>query len=421
MKLSIEPSQLKGSLNIIASKSLSHRYLIAAALSNEPSILTNLMESDDITATKNALSTFGLVSEHNTFHGPLNIYNPVEIDAFASGSTLRFLIPIALLFDQEVIFKGKDRLPKRSLEVYEKLFKPKGLIYERLSEDHLPLKVRGPLQAGHYKVRGDISSQFITGLLFALSTHSEASSIEIMPPFESKPYVDLTVLTLRDFGIKIIENDLSYTIPENQKFKGVKKSIEGDYSQAAFFMVAGLIGTSPITIKGLSKTSLQGDKAILDIMHHMGGSYKFIDDELTVFPSKTTATTISLKNIPDLGPILMILAGLSQGTTIFKDISRLRIKESDRILAMEQTLKKLGVPYKTFKDSMHVSGVKQFKVKGPFDSFHDHRIVMSLMIASLRANQTIHIFNAEAINKSYPSFIDEMEKLGAKIKKEVTL
>ncbi|MFW5864751.1 MAG: 3-phosphoshikimate 1-carboxyvinyltransferase, partial [Candidatus Izemoplasmataceae bacterium] len=310
MKLYITPNSLKGTVKIIASKSLSHRYLIAASLTSGASEIDNLMVSDDIFATKAALRQLGAKIDEPLIKGPLNLKEAITIDAYASGSTLRFLIPIAYLFNQFVTFIGRDRLPKRSLKVYETLFKQEGLLYEKLSHDELPLKIKGPLNASHFKIKGDVSSQFISGLLFAASCLKNDTSIEIIPPFESKPYVDLTVETLKDFNISITEEPLRYTIKGNQTFKPVRKTIEGDYSQAAFFIVAALIGEHPLVIKGLNEHSLQGDKAILEIVKAMGGSFNFNQGDLTVYPSLTHSTTISLKNIPDLGPILMILAAL---------------------------------------------------------------------------------------------------------------
>ncbi len=415
MDILVSPTPLSGSLHVPASKSLSHRILIAAGLSNDESQLQGLLESDDIQATKAALRALGVSINNDVIRGGFPKRIEDHINAGASGSTLRFLIPIAMLQDQPLIFEGKDRLPKRSLSIYEDLFLSKGYRYERLSDDHLPVRVQGPLRAGMYKLRGDVSSQFISGLLFALPLLESDSILEIEGPFESKEYVNLTVDVLAQFGITIEQDNQTFHIPGSQKYLANHTTVEGDFSSAAFFLVAGVIGQAPITLHNLNTHSKQGDKEILTILQAMNAKITISDHAITVVPSSPTAHTIDLKDIPDLGPILMVLAALSEGETTFTNIERLRFKESDRVKAMEKTLLKLGANVHVTKKQMLIEGQARFTGNQTFETFDDHRIAMALMIASIKCDNPITIKNVNVINKSYPTFLETFKKLGGKI------
>ncbi len=415
MNITIKPSSLQGSVAIIASKSLSHRYFIAASLSEETSTISHAMKSVDLEATIKALKSLGATIEGNTVKGGFpHLMEPV-INASASGTTLRLLIPIAMLQEKPVVFEGKDRLPLRSLDVYEALFKAQGLLYERLSLDHLPVRVAGPLKPGTFRLRGNISSQFISGLLFALPLLEADSEIIVEEPFESRAYVALTLAVLNQFGIEILTENHRYIVPGKQHYKAYNTSVEGDYSQAAFFIVAGLINRFPLTLHNLRKDTLQGDAKLLDIVKAMKGNVRFTNDQLIVTPSQTQATTIDLANIPDLGPILMILAALSEGTTRFTNIQRLRYKESDRIYAMTEVLTRFGVEHTVIGNTMEVTGQKTLRGKQVFDSFNDHRIIMAIAVASIRADQPITILHVEHISKSYPEFFTEFTRLGGEV------
>jgi len=343
------------------------------------------------------------------------------INARESGSTLRFLIPLAMCQSHPIQFIGDGRLPLRSLTVYETLFNKPNLRYERLTDKYIPIKVAGPLTSGEFHIKGDVSSQFISGLLFALPLLDKASHIIIEPPFESRRYVDLTISVLKDFGIEVTPTDDGYYIPGKQRYSPVNKTIEGDYSQAAFFIVAALINNTPLKIYNLNPYTVQGDYEILSIIKRMNGKYNFNNEVLTVYPSNTIGTVIDLANIPDLGPILMILASVSKGQTTFTNIRRLRFKESDRIDAMSTILKQCGVAHSVEENMMTIEGREMLKGNQTFDSFNDHRIVMSLMVASMKCDGPITITNAQAINKSYPNFFDVFTSLnGLIITSEVT-
>ncbi len=413
MKIKVYPSVLTGTIDAVPSKSLSHRALIAAGLATGKSQLFKLLEAEDIKATKNALLTLGVKLNKTSITGGNLHVNHDVIDAKESGSTLRFMIPIALLLSQAVTFIGHGKLPERPLGVYEDLFLE--AFHYNNPPKTLPLTVKGPLKAGTYKVRGDVSSQFISGLLFALPLCQGNSIIKLTSSLQSKDYVSMTIDVLKRANVTIIENDEEFIIPGNQSYQPFSMTIEGDYSQAAFFLVAGCISQT-IAVRNLSSQSKQGDRAIVDILKAMNGTIVY-DGDFTyrTSPSQTKGTLIDLKDIPDLGPILMVLAALSEGTTNFKNTERLKLKESDRLEAMITILKQFGVPITLKSDTLSIQGVGSLKGNQSFSGYNDHRIVMALSIAALKADGPIIIEGAEAINKSYPSFFDDYKSLGGTI------
>ncbi|MBU1094140.1 MAG: 3-phosphoshikimate 1-carboxyvinyltransferase [Firmicutes bacterium] len=416
MNIKITPKPLTGKVSVVSSKSLSHRYIIASGLAHGTSVINNVLDSDDLVATKGALSALGTQFEGDKVIGNDLILSQSTIDCKESGSTLRFMIPILLLQKEKVTFTGSGRLPLRSLDVYFDLFKQKNIHYTRPEDAYLPLEVKGPLRAGYYPMRGDVSSQFLTGLLFALPLLNKDSVIEITTPLESRGYINLTLDTLRLFGIHILEVDQYFYIKGGQKYLPIEATVEADYSQAAFWMVAGIIG-GKIELSNLDPLTKQGDYKIVDIIKSMVGSIEY-DDASRIYsiePSETFGITIDLSQIPDLGPILMVLASLSKNTTIFTNASRLRIKESDRLDAMYQTLLKFGVDVEMKADSMVVKGTKILKGNQTFDTFGDHRIAMAIAIAAIRADGPVTILNADVVSKSYPKFFEVYQSLGGDI------
>ena len=319
MNIKINPTPLSGELCAISSKSMSHRYLIAAGLANGKSHIQNVLDADDIVATKQALEAFGAIFDKNIIYGCKNEIVTSHVNVKESGSTLRFMIPIYLLDNHEITIDGEGRLPQRPLDQYETLFASKVTFKHDVSSS-LPLTLKGKIKGGHYPLLGNVSSQFISGLLFALPLRREDSVIELLTPLESKGYVDMTIAVLKKFGIHILKVDQYYYIKGSQHYIPQDVIVEGDFSQAAFWIVAGLISKKPLIIKNLSHDSLQGDKAIIDIAIQMGAHIEKIEDGYQVYPSATKGITIDLKDIPDLGPILMVLAARSEGQTIFKNV-----------------------------------------------------------------------------------------------------
>lgn len=421
-KITIYKSKLTGSINIAPSKSLSHRYMIAASLSNEKSIIENVLVSEDLTATINILKNFGvsiIKKNDNTFEIFKNklIAPKTKLDANESGSTLRFLIPYAWMFKEEIIFTGKDSLGKRPLSIYEEISKNHNYKFKK-TNNNFPIIVKGPLKSGQYIIDGSVSSQFISGLLFVLPILEGNSKIIIKDKMASKGYIDLTLQVLSEAGIKIDYKDNTFFINGNQKYLPLTKKVEGDYSQAAFFIVAAIINKSNLIINNLNENSLQGDMKILDIIKNMGIEYKFNDDCLTIFKSNLNlnVTEIDLYDIPDLGPILMVLAASINKTTVFKNIDRLYIKESNRLEAMRINLEKQGVKFIIENNTLFLTGVNKFLGNVTFDTFNDHRIAMALAILATNAEKPVILNDYTVVNKSYPNFFEDLSKIGGIIK-----
>lgn len=417
MNVIIKPGKLSGDVIIPPSKSLSHRAIIAASLAKGKSIISNVLYSKDIKATIGAMRACGAnITEYNNH---LEIIGSdvkrVEdvIDANESGSTIRFMIPIALAANEPITFTGKNHLCKRPLDTFFEIFDNQGIKYSR-GEDYLPLRVNGGLKPGQFNIRGDISSQFITGLLYALPLLNGDSVINITTNLESKGYVDLTLDMLNRFGIVIENVDYkSFIIKGNQSYKPANYTIEGDFSQSAFFLVADTLGAD-ITLHAMNKDSHQGDKKIIQDVLDLGGKITFEDDKLKAYPVQTKGCVIDFAQSPDLGPALTVLASLSSGVTEFVNAARLRIKECDRITCMKDELTKLGAKIEENPDGMVITGVDKL-TGGVVDSHNDHRVAMAIAMASLKATGDIKIINAECVSKSYPNFWEVFESIGGNV------
>ncbi len=428
MKVKIKPSILSGEIVIQPSKSYSHRAIISAALAKgkKKSKINNLKFSVDIETTVKIMENWGakITKKESSLEiigndgkiVPKNNY----IQCNESGSTIRFLIPVALTSENELIFDGKGKLIDRPLDSYYKIFDEQEIKYET-REGKLPLKVNGKLKAGNYEIDGNVSSQFITGLLYALPLLDEDSTIVINKNLESKGYVDLTLEILKLSGIKIKNNEYkSFEIKGNQEYKPFNYTVEGDYSQVAFWIVAGIINANKdneIKCLHLNKYSLQGDKAIIEIVQKMGAKLEIFDDYVIVKPSKTKGTIIDVSQCPDIAPILTVLGALSEGETKIINAERLRIKESDRIISIKTELNKLGAKVEEVGDSLVIQGVDTFEGGVEVSAWNDHRVAMSLAIASIRCKNEIVIDEAESVKKSYPHFWDDFEKMGGQIEK----
>lgn len=415
----IRPSKLKGRLNIPASKSLCHRAVIAGCLSEGQSRLDNILFSDDIVATSENMEKLGAKIEKIGKDGlkvegsfPINLKD-VEMDCKESGSTLRFLIPISLVKSSKVTFTGRGKLVSRPLDPYYEIFDLQEINY-KTKEGNLPLKIDGKLQAGDFEVPGDISSQFISGLLFSLPLLEGDSKIKIKGELESKGYVDLTIDVLNSFGIEIENIDYEeFKIKGSQKYTPRDYTVEGDFSQAAFWLVGGILGQE-IKSRDLNPDSLQGDKTIVDLIKRMGGDISLEKGEFVTKESETHGITIDVSECPDIVPVLTVLAALSKGETRIVNAARLRIKESDRLKAISTELNKLGADVKEVGDSLVINGKETLK-GGQVESWNDHRIAMALAIASIKCREEVVIRGSEAVNKSYPHFWEDFKTLGGRL------
>ncbi|WP_238882162.1 3-phosphoshikimate 1-carboxyvinyltransferase [Clostridium sp. YIM B02551] len=417
-KLTITPGKLKGEVKIPPSKSMAHRAVICASLSKGKSKITNIEFSEDIIATIEAMKSLGTeikvfedyleIDGKNTFTKSVRL-----IDCNESGSTLRFMVPIALAKNAKTNFIGKGNLGKRPLNTYYEIFDRQGIKYD-YENGVLDLNVEGKLKGEEFKVRGDISSQFISGLLFALPLLEEDSKITITTKLESKGYIDLTLSMLELYGIEIINNDYKeFIIKGNQSYNAKDYRVEGDFSQAAFFLVADAIG-SDVLIKDLNVNSLQGDKEILDIIERMGGEIEDNSAGIKVVTKDKKNTVIDASQCPDIIPVLTVLAAVTEGTTNIINAERLRIKECDRLKAISTELNKLGANVKELEDSLFVEGVASLN-GGVVHSWDDHRIAMSLAIAATYCTEKVIIENPSCVKKSYPSFWRDYKCLGGKI------
>ena len=393
--IKITPSRLSGKITVPASKSISHRALICAALAKGRSEIKNLLDCADTKATINILNAFGAkITKEGDITVVEGIQTPSETaiaDCFESGSTLRFLIPVAAALGCEAEFHGRAKLPERPITPYFTELTKNGIIFKIKT---MPYQISGRLQAGDFSLAGDISSQFISGLLFALPLLNGDSRIIITSPLQSKPYVDITIAELNKFGVEIKETEYGYFVKGDQSYTPQNTVIEADMSQAAFFVVANALG-SEIEIEGLNMNSLQGDKAIIDIVKNANGN----------------AFDVDASQIPDLVPILTVLAAFSKGTSHITNCGRLRLKECDRLAVTAAELNKLGAKVTENSDSLVIEGVDKIH-GGICDSHVDHRIPMSLAIASTRSTEPVTINGAECVSKSYPNFFEDFISLG---------
>lgn len=388
MNIKIIPHLLRGTVPAIPSKSHGHRLLICAALAGSADSVRVDISSQDILATEECL--------HRISSGEPD---PI-LDCRESGSTLRFLLPVAMTKFSRATFLRRGRLKDRPLSPLQEEMEIHGCIFREESDGSLT--VTGPLKGGEFSMAGNVSSQFISGLLMTLPLLPEGGKIRLTTALESAPYVDLTLQVLEDFGINIEQQEQVYTVPGNQTFvsPGFRQA-EGDWSNAAFFLTASSLGSS-VTCTGLNPASKQGDKAIVELLQQIDENERGEEER-----------EIDATQIPDLVPILSVKAALTPGTTRITGAARLRIKESDRLSAMAKNITALGGDIHILPDGLLIHGgtLKGGTVGG----YNDHRIVMSMAIAATCCQNPVIITDAEAVNKSYPTFFEEFRRLGGVI------
>ena len=420
----VTPTKLKGEVKIPPSKSMAHRAVICAALGDGISKIRNIDFSDDIIATISAMRALGAVITEMDGYLEVKGINYKEIDVVRdyervvdcneSGSTLRFLVPIALVFEGVTRFVGRGNLGKRPLTTYYDIFDSQGIKYT-YKKDVLDLVVDGVLKPGEFKVKGNISSQFITGLLFSLPLLDGDSKIIITTELESKGYLDLTLSALQDFGIEIINNDYKeFIIKGNQMYHSKDYTVEGDYSQGAFFLCADALG-SEVNVLDLKEDSLQGDSEVIDILRRMGIVFRREGNAISGKVRKINSTIIDASQCPDIIPVVSVVAALAKGTVEVRNAGRLRIKECDRLHAIAEELNKLGANIQEFEDSLVIQGVDSFNGGVEVWSHKDHRIAMMLAIAATSCKKPIIIKDYECVSKSYPGFFEDYKMLGGKI------
>ena len=384
MDIRIIPQKLRGAVTPPASKSMAHRAVLAMALAGGTGTLSNLSDSQDIQATKRCVAALKAPRPE----GELPF-----LDCGESGSTLRFLIPIALAVAGGGVFTGHGRLMERPQQPYFDIFDEKGIFYGQKGS---VLTVRGTLTPGVYRLPGNVSSQFVTGLLYALPLLPGDSTIEITTPLESGGYVDMTLDMLEKFGISVQNKNYAvFHISGNQVYQGRDITVEGDWSQAGFWYSANFLDNQ-VAIQGLNADSTQGDRVVASLYWKL---------------AKPGDTDIDVSGCPDLLPPLAVMAAVRSGTTRFVNAARLRIKESDRLATTAALLNALGGHAEEGPDSLTVRGVPAFS-GGTVDGANDHRIVMAAAIAATRSSAPVTILGAEAVRKSYPSFWEDYKQLG---------
>lgn len=390
----IENAALNGAVTLPPSKSAAHRAIICAFLAGGGTV-SPMIPSRDMQAA---------IGAANSLKNGEKIINCIE-----SGNTLRFFIPVAAALGKEVTFTGEGRLPQRPLGEYIELLPKHGVQIQ--SSGSLPLHISGKLQSGDFHIRGDISSQYITGLMLALPLLDGDSNIILTTPLKSKPYVDMTVNVLTDYGVEIKETDSGYFVKGNQHYCVRDYTVEGDWSHAAFFMSAAAIG-GRITLKGLDMHSAQGDKAVCDVMRLFGAEVAADENGVTCAHRELRGIDIDCDDIPDMVPAIAVTAAFAKGKTVIRGAQRLRFKESDRIEAIVSNLKKMGVGVTETADGMIIepARVSGAALKG----YNDHRIVMAFSVAASFANGGTTIDDAQSVNKTYPSFFDDFKQLGGK-------
>lgn len=401
MKVTITPGKATGRVMAPPSKSMAHRMLMGAGLAAGTSVVDNIDLSEDIKATLGMLETLGgeyTIQERKVIMrgvGGKKLQTNKILDSKESGSTLRFFIPLVLTAGEKCEFTGAKRLFERPLGIYEDICKTQGIRFEK---GETGLKVDGQLRAAHYKVPGNISSQFITGLLFALPLLKEDSVLEVLPPIESKAYIDMTLEALGIFGIHIKQDGNIFYIAGNQNYEAKDVTVEGDYSNAAFLDAFNLIG-GDVQVEGLRDDSLQGDQIYQKYYEVLKEDYSILD----------------IAECPDLGPILMGMAAAGKGAK-FTGTRRLRIKESERGAVMAEELAKFGIPVDVMENEIIVHAGTLKAPSTILSSHNDHRIAMTMATLCTITGGTIE--GAESVKKSFPSYYEVIESLGIKVARE---
>lgn len=422
-------SGLSGTIKVPVSKSYAHRILICSALADKPTTILGKLDGDDIYATMDCLVSIGAriekISENETMIFPIKSLpsdNPV-VDVRESGSTLRFFLPLIAALGLKVRVKGSGRIAKRPITDLLDTLTAKGACIDSLE---LPLKLSGSIIPGDYSIKGNISSQYITGLLLALPLLNGDSRLLIEGEIVSKNYVDITLEIMKTYGVEVKTTSHGYSISGNKRYTspGIIK-VEGDWSSACFFAAAAVL-SGDITFIGLNKDSLQGDRIVMELLKKAGAVVEEVaikndnkgaelDSQIGIRFAKKELNGISFsaKHCPDIVPIMSIMLARAKGESVIADTERLRLKESDRLSAILEVLRAMGNEAINENESLIINGGELIGAELP--SFNDHRMVMSEAIAIVGTSQENKIWGAEAVNKSYPEFFEEYKRLGGEV------
>lgn len=416
MTVTIQPGPLSGTLRGIPSKSAAHRLLICAALADAPTTVVCDKESQDIAATIRCLSGLGaeIQKEGDGYRvTPIDraaIPTPCHLDCGESGSTLRFMLPVVCALGAEGTFHMAGRLAHRPMEPLATQLREHGCVITPRPEDD-QMDVSGQLAPGDFRLPGNVSSQFITGLLFALPLLGEESRLTVEGELESAGYVDMTLSAEKTFGVVPAATGDGWVIPPVGYHSPGTVQVEGDWSNAAPWLCMGVLGGTGVTVTGMDAESLQGDKGVCDVLARMGGIVSHSGGDYTAKPGKLTPTVIDARNIPDLVPVLAAVAAAAPGETRIVGAARLRLKESDRLVTTAQTLNALGGQVEETDDGLIIQGRDQLE-GGTVDAVGDHRIAMLAAVASVVCKNPVTVTGAQAVDKSYPTFWQELREMG---------
>ena len=393
-KVVIENSSLNGEVLIPPSKSAAHRAMVCSFLAGGGSVKP-IIPSNDMIAMEQVIDAL----ENNSD----------TADCIESGNTLRFMIPVAAALGKSITFVGSGRLPERPIGDYLRLLPQHGV--KCICDGRLPLKIEGQLTSGVYEIAGNISSQYITGLLLALPVLDGDSEIILTTELQSKPYVDMTIKVMADYGVKVQETENGYFVKGNQEYKILDYTVESDWSQAAFFLAGGVL-SGDVILRGLDINSPQGDKEIVNALKRFGADIEIGADYIRAKKSELEGIEIDVTDIPDTVPALAVTAAFAKGTTVIKGGARLRLKESDRIESVVSNLRRMGVEVEEKPDGMIITGggARATQLHG----YNDHRIPMAFSIAALCAPGTTVITDAQSINKTYPGFFEDYNSIGGR-------
>lgn len=412
----IQPSHLRGTVTVPPSKSDCHRAIICAALSKGISTISPVVLSQDIKATISCINSLGAETK---IKGDILTIDSSHLfsdcngnfDCGESGSTLRFFIPVAAALGISGTFTGRGLLPKRPIGIYLDTLPQKGVVCK--TEGGLPLEISGQLKSGTYEIPGNVSSQFVTGLLLALPMLEGDSKIVLTSKMESIGYINMTLDTMSRFGVTVQTTDYGYFIRGNQRYTPKRYTVQGDWSQAAFFMVAGALG-GEITVKGVDVNSTQGDREICNLIEKFGGKITVGENSVTVKKGELRGIHIDASQIPDLVPALAVCAAGAEGITKIYNAQRLRIKESDRLKTTSLAINNLGGMAAETDDGLIIQGVGSLR-GGKAEGNNDHRIVMASAVASIIARNDVVITDSQAVSKSYPDFFKDFKSLGGRV------
>ena len=422
MKVKITPSLPTGKIKAIASKSAAHRLLICAAFADKSTELVCEEINEDISATVRCLNALGAkITRKGTSFIVLpvkNLRQNATLDCGESGSTMRFLVPVVAVLGCGADFAMSGRLPERPLSPLREELEAHGISFSAAGTN--PLTLRGKIGAGEYSIRGDVSSQFISGLLFALSLVDGKSRIKIEGKLESAPYVNMTLDALYEFDAEPEQTESGFNVDGRKRLSSPEKlTVEGDWSNAAFALCAGAINKkAKVSVFALDPESTQGDRAIIETLVRFGADVRRKGDCFTVRGGELRGIELDASNIPDLVPVIAVVAAAAEGQTVIYGASRLKIKESDRLATVTQMLSSLGADIKMTDDGLIINGGKALS-GGEVSSCGDHRIAMSAAVASTICTDTVTVNSAEAVAKSYPAFWEDFAALGIELTKEI--